>query len=248
MREGPDGASLGALIGDPARANILAALMAGKALTAGELAQEAGVAAPTASSHLAKLVDARLLVVEIQGRHRYFRLAGPEVAEAVEAIMGLAARMGRLRSRPGPKDPALRLARCCYDHLAGEMGAALYDALVSQGFVIATSDGIGLSPPGRSYFTVEGIDIGALEAKPRPLCRACLDWSERRHHLAGSLGAALLQLFITRGWARRDKDSRVVHFTPKGTQAFNAFLRVSARGPSAGLISEAMDANRATDR
>jgi DNA-binding transcriptional ArsR family regulator len=234
MKEGPDVAGLGALIGDPARANILSALMAGKALTAGELALEAGVTPATTSSHLKKLVDARLLVVEIQGRHRYYRLAGPEVAEAVEAIMGLAARVGRLRSKPGPKDPALRLARCCYDHLAGEAGALLYDALVRDGYVVATSDGIGLSPSGRAHFIAEGVDVNALEAKPRPLCRACMDWSERRHHLAGSLGAALLQMFIARGWVRRDKDSRVVRFISTGRSAFDKFIGPAKTGRRAG--------------
>ena len=234
MKEGPDIAALATLLGDPARANMLAALMAGRALTAGELAREAGVMPQTASSHLSRLVEARLLVVEIQGRHRYFRIAGPEVAEAVEAIMGLAANLGRTRTRPGPKDPALRRARICYDHLAGEMGTFLYEALAAQGLIAATADGVGVTAAGRARFAAEGIDIGALEAKPRPVCRACLDWSERRHHLAGSLGAALAQTILARGWARREPDSRAVVFTSDGLAAFRAFLEPDQAARRAG--------------
>lgn len=226
MKEGFTIATLGALIGDPARANILCALMAGRAMTAGELAREAGVGAPTASSHLAKLVDARLLVVEIAGRHRYYRLAGHEVAEAIESIASLAARIGGQDRRHGPKDPAMRKARCCYDHLAGEMGTELYDALAAQDCFTATVDGIALAPAGRAVIAALGIDVAALEAKPRPLCRVCLDWTGRRHHLAGSLGAAMLAHFTARGWARRDATSRAVHFTPPGLLAFR---RITAK-------------------
>jgi DNA-binding transcriptional ArsR family regulator len=224
MREGPDIAALAALIGDPARANILTALMAGMALTAGELAREADVSAPTASAHLAKLREAGLIVMEVQGRHRYFRLAGAHVAEALEGLMELAARTGRLRTRPGPRDAAMRFARVCYDHLAGAMGVRALEALVGRGIVVATADGLGLSSAGRERFRAEGVDLDGAERKGRPLCRACLDWSERRHHLAGAAGAALLQLLFARGWARRDARSRAVAFSPAGLAAFEAFL------------------------
>lgn len=224
MREGPDIASLAAVIGDPARANMLTALMSGLALTAGELAQEAAVTPQTASSHLAKLADARLVLMEVQGRHRYFRLAGPDVAGALEGLMELASRHGRLRTRPGPRDPALREARVCYDHLAGHMGVRLHDAMIEQGFIVATRDGLGVSETGRHRFVAEGMDLTALEQKGRPLCRACLDWSERRFHLAGSIGASLLQLFLKRGWAGRDAKSRAVVFTRSGRAGFEAFL------------------------
>jgi DNA-binding transcriptional ArsR family regulator len=234
MKEGPDISALAALIGDPARANMLCALMSGYALTAGELAREAGIMPQTASSHLARLTDAALLLVEIQGRHRYFRIAGPDVAEAIESLMGLAARTGRLRTRPGPKDAALRQARFCYDHLAGEAGTALYEAFVGQGLVIATRDGLGLSAAGRARFIAEGIDIASLEAKRRPLCRACLDWSTRRHHLAGSLGAALAQLLIARGWARRKPGRREVIFPRTGLAAFNDFIAGDATAGHSG--------------
>ena len=222
MKDGPDITRLGTLIGDPARANIIAALMAGRALTAGECAAEAGVTASTASGHLAQLLDARLVVVEVQGRHRYHRIAGPDVAEAIEALMGLAARVGLSRTRPGPRDAAMRAARFCYDHLAGETATRFYARLVESGLVAATSDGVGLTPAGRTRFVAAGLDVAALEGRARPLCRACLDWSERRPHLAGALGAAVASLAIRRGWCRRDGVSRTVTFAPGGAEALLA--------------------------
>ncbi len=222
MKDGPDIAALASLLGDPARANILVALMAGHALTAGECAAEAGISAPAASGHLARLLEAGLLVVLVQGRHRYYSLAGPDVAEAVETLMGLAARVGLKRTRPGPREATMRKARFCYDHLAGETAMLLFARLVDHGLVVAGPDGLGLSPKGRSRFLAERIDLGALEARKRPLCRACLDWSERRPHLAGSLGAAIARTAIERGWCRREPGSRVVHFSPGGERALLA--------------------------
>jgi DNA-binding transcriptional ArsR family regulator len=224
MREGPDISGIAALIGDPARANMLNALMSGMALTAGELAREAGVSPQTASVHLARLREGALVSMEVQGRHRYFRLAGPDVAGALEGLMELASRTGRLRTKPGPRDQSMREARVCYDHLAGSMGVRMHDAFIQQGLVVATSEGLGLSERGRSRFRAEGIDIEAMEQKGRPICRACLDWSERRHHLAGSIAAELLQLFLTRGWARRDTKSRAIVFVPAGHLQFNDFI------------------------
>jgi DNA-binding transcriptional ArsR family regulator len=224
MKEGPDIASLAALIGDPARANMLSALLSGLALTAGELAREADITAQTSSTHLAKLSEAGLIVIEVQGRHRYARLAGPEVATALEGLMGLASRMGRLRTRPGPRDASMRLARVCYDHLAGEMGVRMHDAFVAKGLIVLTPEGLGLSALGRVRFIAEGIDLDAQQGTSRAFCRACLDWSERRHHLAGLVGAQLLQLIFRRGWAKRDGDGRAVCFTPRGQAAFEEFL------------------------
>ena len=223
MKDGPDIARIGALIGDPARANILGALLSGKALTATELAAEAGVTNQTASSHLKKLLEGGLLAQAKQGRHRYFTLAGPEVGVTLEAVMGLAARSGHLRTRTGPRDPAMRAARVCYDHLAGDMAVRMFDSLEMRGFLRASTDkgGLGLTEDGKGFVTNFGIDLDALTAKRRPLCRACLDWSERRNHLAGSLGAAFLTRFQEEGWLRREKNSRVVHFSPKGTAELN---------------------------
>lgn len=234
MREGPSMAEIAALIGDPARANMLAALMSGRALTAGELAREAGVAAPTASGHLARLREAGLLIVEAQGRHRYFRLSGPDVAQVLEGLMGLAARTGRLRTRAGPRDPAMRLARSCYDHMAGEWAVRLFDAFLADGRLGGTGETLALTAAGRAFFVAEGIDMAALERMRRPLCRCCLDWSERRPHLGGSLGKAVLDLALARGWVRRPRTGRALAVTPPGEQVFRAWLRdtPAARSPA----------------
>lgn len=224
MKEGPDIARMAALIGDPARANILAALMSGHALTAGELAREAGVGLPTASAHLSKLRQGKLIAERKQGRHKYLSLATPEVAAALEALMGLAAETGHLRTRPGPKDAALRKARVCYNHLAGEMGIQLYNSLVVRGFLTVEPVGLGLSPSGREFIVDFGIDLDDLERKRAPVCRECLDWSERRSHLAGSLGRALLTHMIDAGWAKREKASRAIRFSKNGERMFHTFF------------------------
>lgn len=219
MKDGPTVVGIAALLGDRARSDILTALMAGKALTATELAAEAGVTKQTASAHLAKLLDARLIAVESQGRHRYFRLADRDVAQLMESLMGVAYRAGALRLRSSPREPALRKARVCYDHLAGDLGVQLYDALLESRLIAAGKSGLGPSHKGRRSFQALGIDVEALSERRRPLCRACLDWSARRHHLAGALGAALLDRFVALGWARIVKGTRVVAFTPGGEQA-----------------------------
>lgn len=216
MKEGPDIAQLGALIGDPARANMLTALMAGGALTASELAAEAGVTVQTASSHLKKLETADLLIQRKQGRHRYFTLADDDVGALLETMMGLAARRGLTRTRTGPKDPALRKARVCYNHLAGDLGVQLYEGLLASELLAEFDGEPVLTPAGRERMIRFGIDIDALETQRRPLCRSCLDWSARRTHLAGSLGQSLLSRFEGLGWARREPASRVVHFTARG--------------------------------
>ncbi|MEO3386564.1 helix-turn-helix transcriptional regulator [Mesorhizobium sp. CAU 1741] len=224
MKEGPELSRVAALVGDPARANMLTALMGGTALTASELAIEAGVTQQTASSHLSRLTDGGLVRVAAQGRHRYFALAGPQVAGMLEAIMGVAALSGPRRTRPGPRDQAMREARVCYDHLAGTLGVSLHDALLARGLIRETDSALSVSPEGRAWFCDFGIDMDRLEAARRPVCKACLDWSVRRSHLAGSLGAALLDRFVANGWARREAGSRVVAFTPPGHRAFTGLL------------------------
>jgi DNA-binding transcriptional ArsR family regulator len=203
MKEGPDIAQIGALIGDPARANMLTALMDGKALTATELAAAGGVTVQTASTHLAKLEAGQLLAQRKQGRHRYFTLADDGVGKLLESIMGFAAGRGHLRHRPGPKEPALRKARICYDHLAGDYGVRMLDSLITTGAIGAIGDGLAITSRGASELKCIGIDVGDLQSSRRPLCRSCLDWSERRAHLAGSLGKALLSNLFDKGWARR---------------------------------------------
>jgi DNA-binding transcriptional ArsR family regulator len=220
MPEGPDIARIGALLGDPARINILSALMGGQALTAGELAREAGVTPQTASSHLAKLVDGALLRPRKQGRCVYYAIAGHEVAELMEALDGLAIRAGLQRTRPGPRDAAMRRARVCYDHLAGELGVAMLDGLTARG-VIADRDGaLSLTGAGEDFVRRFGLEPEGLRAGRRPLCKACLDWSERRSHLAGGLGKALLDRIYALGWARRLDGGRVLAFTAPGLAAF----------------------------
>jgi DNA-binding transcriptional ArsR family regulator len=216
MADGPNIARIASLIGEPARAEMLAALMAGCSLTATELAGAASVSKPTASAHLAKLLDARLVALDVQGRHRYYRLADADVARLLENLMGVAARAGVLRLKAGPREPALRSARVCYDHLAGEHGVALLDALLARRRVARVDDGLALTPSGARVLRDLGIDVDALTAGRRALCRPCLDWSARRHHLGGAVGAALLQRFFSLGWARRSKGSRAVVFSPVG--------------------------------
>ncbi|MCA1444318.1 winged helix-turn-helix transcriptional regulator [Ensifer sp. IC4062] len=221
MKEGPDIALIGSLIGDPARANMLTALMGGRALTATELAAHAGITLQTASSHLAKLEAGGLLTQRKQGRHRYFALSEDEVGLMLESIMGFAASRGLTRHRPGPKDPALRKARVCYNHLAGDYGVRMLDSLVAARQIEMTGDDLTLTDAGQARVEALGIDYAALKKSRRPICRTCLDWSERRSHLAGSLGEALLTLFIDKGWAKREQNSRAIRFTDTGEKAFS---------------------------
>lgn len=220
MKDGPSIAPIAALAGDPARANMLGALLGGKALTAGELAREAGVTAQTASSHLAKLKDGGLIASLAQGRHRYFRLAGHDVAEMLEKMMGVAERAGHVRTRTGPKAPELRKARICYDHLAGEMAVAMFEGM-TQRRLVAGGEAPRLTRRGEDFARGFGIDLDVLAKERRPLCKNCLDWSMRRHHLAGSLGAAMLARFTELGWVRRDRSSRAVIFSPRGEREFH---------------------------
>jgi DNA-binding transcriptional ArsR family regulator len=223
MKAGPDIARIASLVGDPARANMLTALLSGRALTASELAQEAGITPQTASSHLSKLESGGLVEPEKQGRHRYYRLTDPDVAGVLEGLAGLAARAGHMRVRTGPKDPALRRARVCYDHLAGDLGVQMLDSMRTQRLVRQKKQDIELTPEG-AQFLERNLQISPdMLAHPRrPVCKACLDWSERRHHLAGTLGAALMTRFTELKWAARDTTpgSRVVNFSRNGEKRF----------------------------
>ncbi len=220
MKVGPDIARIAALLGDPARANMLTALLAGPALTAGELARHAGVTPQTASSHLAKLREGGLTRTHKQGRHSYFALSGPDVAQVLEGLMGLASRAGHQRIRTGPREPALRAARVCYDHLAGDMGVAMLEAMIADGRIAEDGEALVLTRAGAGFAEDFGVEPAALKPGRRPVCKACLDWSVRRRHLAGGLGAGLLDRFYALGWARREEDSRVVTFTALGLAGF----------------------------
>ncbi len=218
---------IAALAGDPARAAMLQALMDGRALTATELASVAGVTRQTASGHLSRLTAAGLLNVAKQGRHRYHKLASVEVAQMMESIMQVAS--GLEQARPslvvGPRDAALRAARTCYDHLAGHLGVALADALVEGGHVELADDAGLVTDAGMALLTRIGVDVEALNARRgrntgRVLCRPCLDWSERRPHLAGLLGAVLCAHALSLGWIRRIDGTRALSVTPNGRRHF----------------------------
>jgi predicted transcriptional regulator len=201
--------------------------MSGRALTASELAQEAGITPQTASSHLSKLEAGGLIELEKQGRHRYYRLSGEDIAGLLEMLEGLAARVGHMRVRTGPKDPALRRARICYDHLAGDLGVQMLDSMRNQKLVRQKKQDIELTADG-ARFLEKNLQIAseALSHPRRPVCKACLDWSERRHHLAGTLGAAMMSRFAELKWAARDPapGSRVVNFTRTGEKRFAALF------------------------
>ena len=231
MKEGPDISIVAALIGNPACANMLTALLSGPALTATELAQEAGLTPSAVSGYLARLESAGLVATERQGRHRYFRLAGPEIAELLEKLMGIAAG-GRRCVQTGPRDVELRTARVCYDHLAGSLAVRFLAGLQVRALLVvganghedSTDRGLVLTDPGRRFFSRLGIDVASVPSTRRPLCRACLDWSERRPHLAGALGGELLRHIYKECWATRAPGGRAVHFSPRGLRFFEALL------------------------
>lgn len=217
-------AETASLVGDPTRAAMLMTLMDGRALTAGELARAGGVTAQTASGHLAKMLEAGLLALEAQGRHRYYRLASPGVAGMLEAMMVAAAPPP---IRTGPRDAAMRRARICYDHLAGEIAVALTDAMIARGQLEIGPDGAALTDKGRALLAEIGVELPP-ERKGAVFCRPCVDWSERRHHLAGMVGAALYRTFLARGWIRRSAEGRTVTVTPPGGAALEHYFGVIA--------------------
>jgi DNA-binding transcriptional ArsR family regulator len=216
MIDTPDIASVAALVADPTRARMLTVLMDGRALTATELALEGGVTPSTTSSHLARLTASGLVSIAKQGRHRYFRIAAPEVAAVLERLMSIAPRHPQPAVHTGPRDETMRRARVCYDHLAGETAVRLMERLRQRDLVAGSDEAISLTPAGEAWCGDVGIDLNALRAKRRPLCRSCLDWSERRTHLGGAVGAALLDRLFALGFARRVKGSRAVTLSPRG--------------------------------
>jgi DNA-binding transcriptional ArsR family regulator len=215
-----DFAGVAALLGDPARANILLALGDGRAQPASELAYAAHVSPQTTSGHLATLTEARLIEVRQQGRHRYYRIASPLVGHLLEAVMAVAADGPPRRRPPSRIGEALRRGRTCYDHLAGRLGVGLADGLVARGHIVFDEDGGEVAPSGHDFFAELGIDLAAAAKRKRAFCLPCIDWSERRPHLAGALGAALAEGCFALGWIARVKDSRAVAITREGERAF----------------------------
>lgn len=215
-------AETAALIGEPARTAMLVTLMDERALTAGELARAAGVMPATASGHLARLVEGGLLAVTAQGRHRYYRLASPDVARLIENMMGVAGVTAAARAcRPvytGPADLAMRHARRCYDHLAGEVAVAIADVMAQEGHLEWSAETAAMTDGGIAFLARLGVDTGKLVDRG-VTCRPCMDWSERRPHLAGAVGRALLQTFLARNWVRATPGSRAIAVTPTGKTA-----------------------------
>lgn len=213
-------AAIASLIGDTTRANMLCALMGGQALTAGELSRQAGVTQQTGSGHLAKMVDAKLLTAVKQGRHRYYRLASPQVAHGIDALMTIAAD-GPPRHHPtGPKERDMRIARSCYDHIAGKLGVAMADSMAENGRVIMSDEGAVVTSDGEDFLRSFGIELQNDSRSKRPLCRTCLDWSERRYHIGGRVGQALMERTLELGWLARKNESRALRVTPAGEQGF----------------------------
>jgi DNA-binding transcriptional ArsR family regulator len=215
-----DLAAVGRLLGDGSRAAMLDALMTGRALAAGELARVAGIGRPAASEHLARLADGGLVEVVAQGRHRYYRLAGPEVAGALEALSHIAPPKPVRSLRQSAHARSLAFARTCYDHLAGTCGVALHDAVFDRGWLVAERDTYRVTEAGERGFGELGVDLADLRSGRRPLARPCLDWTERRAHLAGSLAAAVTDVALARGWlVRRSRESRGLRLTDPGAKA-----------------------------
>lgn len=229
----PDLAALAGLLADTTRAEFCLALLDGRAWTAGELARHAGVAASTATEHLNLLTAGGLLAEERQGRHRYVRLAGEEAAELVERLAALAPR----RAEPARtlssanRDRALARGRTCYDHLAGTLGVAITDAMTDRGLL---SWDAGLALTGEGSHWLAGLGITVPRPTRRPPVRSCLDWTERRPHLAGSVGAALCELAFSSGWIRRIGSGRAVALTEPGSRALGAQLGIALEPAPAG--------------
>jgi DNA-binding transcriptional ArsR family regulator len=224
----PDVALVAGLLGDPSRAAMCLALMDGRLAPAGELARRAGISAQTASNHLAKLVGGGIVAVEHRGRWRYYRLATEEVAHAVEALAAVAPPVRG--GRPGDDERAqqeLYAARTCYRHLAGRLGVALADALLREGWVVAEGDHYAVTPEGTHHLGALGIELQALRRGHHAVARKCLDWSERRPHLAGPLGVALADLAFSRDWVRRQKGTRSVVLTPLGRAELKRIFHVN---------------------
>jgi DNA-binding transcriptional ArsR family regulator len=234
-----------ALIGEPARAAILSALCDGRAQPASALAYAARVTPQSASNHLAKLLEGGLLSVEAEGRHRYYRLASPQVAAAMEALAHLAPPIRSLEAPLTAKARRLRFGRSCYDHLAGRLGVAVATQLEDRGYLAApdpASKQYVVTVAGRRWFHEFGVEVDALKPAAAGLARRCLDWTERRHHLAGPLGAALMARFVELGWLRHDRASRTVSITPIGAAELRRVLQIEALdlldSPSAPSLGE----------
>jgi DNA-binding transcriptional ArsR family regulator len=212
---------IGALLADQTRSQFLTVLMDGRARTGGELARQAAVAPSTASEHLSRLLDAGLITVEAQGRHRYFRLAGAEIAQMLESLGAVHLPEPRTTGSSPKAAPELTYARSCYDHLAGELAVHIYDQLLAHGHLHLADHRLTITPSGEALLASLGVDINSVRTAKRPAARGCLDWTERRHHLAGAAGAALFQALLTRRWIAHGSRPRSIRITATGQQAIH---------------------------
>lgn len=227
MSNAPHLAEVAALVGDPARANILCALLGGRALTATELAFVAGVSPQTTSGHLGKLLTGRLVVLMKQGRHRYYQLAGPHVAQMLESVMNVAL-TGPPRFQPKSRlDETMRNARTCYDHIAGVLGVGLAKRLTEREFVVLGEDAGEVTPAGAEFLSKFGVDLSIARTKRRIFCRPCIDWTERRSHIGGAIGAALANRCFELKWIERVRDSRALTITPAGRRGLMQVFSLS---------------------
>ncbi len=215
------------LLGEPARATMLWSLLDGKALTATELAICAEISSQSASMHLAKLVQADILRVESQGRHRYYRLARPEVAYVVEALASLVPEGKKGKETAVPPANGIRYCRTCYDHLAGKVAVEITGQLLKREILIASADQFTVSQQGWQWLNALGIENAQMKNQRRKLARQCLDWSERKHHVAGALGAALLNKWLELGWVKRQKNSRAAIITADGQKGLYRLLQLN---------------------
>lgn len=223
----PGLARVAALLADPGRAAMLWALMDGSARPAGELTLIAGLSPSSASGHLARLAEGGLLALDVRGRHRYYRIATPDVAAAIEALMNVAhaAAPARALTRPARTVPLeMRRARTCYDHMAGEVAVQVFERFVDGGLLVRDGDTLDATPAGAARLAGWGVDVAALRTRRRRFACTCLDWSERRPHLGGALGAALLDSWMQRGWVERASRPRVLRITPQGEREFTALV------------------------
>jgi DNA-binding transcriptional ArsR family regulator len=219
---------IGSLLADPGRAAMLWALMDGSARPAGELTLIAGLSPSAASAHLARLTDGGLLALEVRGRHRYFRIASPDIAASIEALANVAQASAPQRpvpraARTVPMD--MRYARTCYDHMAGELAVRVYEKLVGEGLLTVDGNSLEATPSGAAQLADWGIDLARQRSRRRRFACTCPDWSERRPHLGGALGAALLDSWSTHGWVERTDRPRILRVTPAGHRHFDEFLR-----------------------
>lgn len=225
-------AEIGALVGDPARANMLEALMDRRALTAKELAARAGIAPQTASGHLSKLIAAGLITMEQHGRHHYHSLASSEIARMLEGLQQVASTQNIKHAgrtiRTGPRDAAMRVARGCYDHMAGHLAVSVTEALLDRRQIEFDGDGGSVTDAGKLFLEKFGIDLAAAKQSKRIFCRPCLDWSERRFHLAGAVGAALLRRTLELNWVKRQDNTRALAITRAGEQGFRKSFGIEA--------------------